>query len=78
MSNELTHRGEIKVGLTEVKDAPFWSVKLNKLFANKGLARAAEKREAKKDNAKKMERKLKDLQKFGIGGNKLKYAKKRQ
>jgi len=78
MSNEKTHRGEIKVELTKVTDAPFWSVKLNKLFANKGLARAAEKRQAEKEDAKKFERKLDDLKRFGIGGAKEKYRKKRR
>jgi hypothetical protein len=73
-----THRGETKVGLTVVKGAPYYSTVLGKLFANKGLAKSAEKKAKSKQNKRKLENKLKDLQKFGIGGNKIKYGKKRR
>ncbi|GAG84697.1 unnamed protein product [marine sediment metagenome] len=63
-----THRGETTVGLTVVKDAPYYSTILQKLFDSKEKGVEAERVEQERRAEATLAKKLKTLQRIGVGG----------
>ena len=65
-----THRGEVTVGLTIVKDAPYYSIMLGKLFDTKEEGKVEENDEIGRRQKINFANKLNKLKQVGVGGAK--------